>query len=406
MANAHISKRISFLTSVLTSWDGTEQRQAIRAEPRITVSYDYTGMNSAQSAWLRLLMYKRPSVVSLFPMWHAASPIIEGSSRGQKVIPVPLECLWHYRNIGAAMLWADDEHGGKAFAIKYITAHGSVGLVHRLADNWPKGVLAMPVFRGFLVPNTSHTARTGEITELTATFELLQEQASPEYFPEQFDYMFDEDIPEPWVYQRGLPARYEEAEVWRHEPQWVEDVDAEITKDANRVDYDTGAFFFDDKGMDSESREATYVFMSRQAANNAERFFWRHRGQWQSFWSPTWLHDMELVEVAPKGVTELRLRLLWYFQQYNRGTRRKTIVIFYRNETCEILKIKGYSRDDEKGQGVAFLEKPLTHTIDPQRIRMISFFLRVRFASDDLVMDYETTETTTAAITLKETNGE
>jgi len=402
--NAHISERISFLTTILLSWDGSEQRQALRQEPRRFVAYDYTGMNAEQSERLRALIYHAQSSAIPFPLWHAAAQLPDNAAAGQQDIVIPREFLWCYRNIGSVELWLDDERGGSSYDLKYITANGVLGLTSMLTANWKAlSTMAIPVFKAVLAVDNSFTARTDDISEMTLNFELLQAQNAPEYYPEQYDIHYDEAIPEVWGYQHDLPAIYQNVEVWQYEPQWADNLDGRFTKNCNRIDYDTGVFKFDAKSYNpSESREITYVLNSRQMINNVQRFFYRHKGTWKSFWAPTWIRDMDLRESAVAGATQLHVKMMWYWKYYNKSSRRKKIVVFLKDGSCQILSIAGYSRDQFSTYGVVFLEQPLAQDIRMDMILMISFFCRYRFDSDDLTIDYETSTIATTSLTLRE----
>lgn len=403
-SNAHISEKISFLTNILSAWDGSEQRQALRREPRKFVAYDYTGMNAEQSERLRALIYHAQSSAIPFPFWHAAAEMPDDAAAGQQDIVIPQEFIWCYRNIGSVELWLDDERGGSSYDLKYITANGILGLTDKLTSNWKAlSTMVMPVFKAVLAVDDSFTSRTDDISEMTLNFELLQEQNAPEYYPEQYDIDYDEVIPDIWGYQHGLPALYQGIEVWRYEPQWADNLDGNFTKNCNRIDYDTGVFKFDAKSYNpSESREVTYVLNSRQMINNVQRFFYRHKGSWKSFWAPTWINDMELLESAAAGSTQINVRMMWYWKYYNKSSRRKKIAILFKDGTCQIIDIAGYSRDQFSTYGVVFLEKALSKEIILDKILMISFFCRYRFDSDDLTIDYETSTVATTSLTLRE----
>ena len=84
-----------------------------------------------------------------------------------------------------------------------------------------------------------------------------------------------------------------------------------------------------------------------------------------------------------------------FWKYYAKSKRRRTIVIFYLNGTCEILKIAGYSIDDTGKYGKIYLENPLTHSLLKKQVAMISFFCRYRFGNDALTIDHDTLEIST-----------
>ena len=402
--NNHISEKLSYLTQIHTSWDGTEQRHALRQEPRRYIAYDYTGMKEARSQYLRALIYHSQTTAIRFPMWHAITLLQDTMYAGQAIIMIPREFIWCYRNIGSVELWLDDERGGKAFEFQYIGADGRLVLTSILTDNWKRhNAKVMPVFYGVLAKDDSFTSRNDAISEMTLNLELLREQNAPEYFPEEYDEWHDETVAPPWNFRHGLPAEYMGAEVWRYTPQWADNLDANFAKNANRIDYETGVFKFDAKSYNpQENREIKYLLHSRQMINNVQRFFMRHKGAWKSFYAPTWVSDFVLKSDGIQGSAVLEVELPWFWKYYNKSSRRKKICVMYKDGTSEIYEVAGYSRDEANTYGMIYLENELRRNIRRQDVRLICFWCRYRFDGDDLNIDYETATTATVSLTLKE----
>ncbi len=406
MMGDKITEKISYLTQVHTAWDGTEQRMALRSEPRRYVAYDYTGMESWQSQYLRMLIYSAQTQLIQFPMWHAACSLPDRQYKGQASVRVPLDILWNFRNIGALELWGGDTAGGAKYDLKYMTASGALGLQKQLKGDWPAYATAViPVFYGVLQQDDSYTNVHSDVSEMTINVELIQNQNAPD-FPAAFDEYHDEILPEESQFSFGLPASYMGAEVWRFYPQWEDDMPAQFTRNANRMDYDTGVFRFDLKSYNpGETRDVTYAAISRPEIHNMQRFFMRCKGAWKYFWAPTWVNDIALAGDQSSGQICLYADFTMFWKYYAKSSRRRTIVIFYYGGTCEILKIAGYSLDDTGRRGKIYLDGPLTHDIRKADVRCISFFCRYRFSEDDMVMDYETTGIATTKLTLKEVDG-
>jgi len=397
-----ITEKISYLTQLHTAWDGTEQRMALRSDPRRYLAYDYTGMDSWQSQYLRMIIYSAQTQLIQFPLWHAGWRLREKQYKGQASIQIPTNVLWSFRNIGAMELWLGDKAGGVKYDLKYLTGNGVLGLAKQLKTDWRPGSVVLPVAYGILQQDDSFTNIHANSSEMTINLELTQNQNAPD-FPSALDADHDEPLPYRSRRTGGLPASYMGAEVWRFYAQWEEDMSAKFTRNANRLDYNAGVFRFDLKSYNpTESWTGDYVSFSREETSNIQRFFMRRKGQWQSFWSPTWLNDIELQGDQPAGQIYLLAAFTGYWQYYQKSSRRKTIVVFYYDGTCEILKVAGYSLDDTAAYGKIYLDSPLTHDIKKARVRLVSFFCRYRFNSDDLVTDYETNEIATMQIGFQE----
>ena len=398
-----ITEKISYLTQICTAWDNSEQRMALRSEPRRYIAYDYIGIESWQSQYLRMLTYQAQTQLIQFPLWHAACRLSEQQYIGQSAVAVPTHGLWGFRNIGAVELWTDDQAGGVKYDLNYITANGALGLKKQLKSNWmADSTMAIPVFYGVLQQDSSYTNLQASATELTMNLELIQNQSAPT-FPTAWDEFHDEKMPIESQFREGMPGYYFGAEVFRYMPQWEDDLSAKFTRNANRLDYNVGVFRFDLKSYNpTESRDIKFAGISRAEIYNMQRFFMRQKGRWKSFWVPTWLNDIELAGDQPSGQTYLLTKFNQFWKYYAKTSRRKNIILFYIDGSSEILSIAGYSTDDTGTYGKIYLDEPLKHDLRIKRVRMISFFARCRFASDDLTTDYETTGIATIQMSFQE----
>lgn len=398
-----ITEKLSFETQVHEAWDGTEQRAALRSQPRRYVSYDWQAMELWHANYLHALVYSGQTDIMRFPLWHAGIQLRDKNYKDQGNIHIPVRALWPYRNIGGLLLFVDDESYSAKYDLKYLTGSGVAGLEKQLTRDWEAvSTRVVPLAYGVLQQEDSFNTYHSTYTEMTINFELTQSQKAVD-FPVALDEYHDEKVPDESAFRFGLPETYLGSEVWRWEGQWNDAVSANFSRNANRIDYNTGVFRFDVKSWDpSETLEQTYLLLCREEIHNMQRFFIRQKGKWKSFWTPTWFHDIELVGLQPAGQSFLVVRFPLYYKYYQKSKRRKRLVVFYRNNTSEFLTIAGWSTNEDGTRGKVYLESPLTHSIRPADVYLISFFLRCRFDTDDLVIDYETTETATASIQFKE----
>lgn len=399
-----ITQTISYMTQVHTSWDGSEQRIALRAEPRQSISYDYIGVNGKQSQWLRALQHGKQAQKLQFPLWHVNCRLTDSAYKNQIAVTVPKEMLWGFRNISIVEFWLDDEKGGKAYKIKYITAAGVIGLVGKLEEDWPAGkTVVVPVFYGVLTQKNTYRNATSVIAEMSVSVDILLNQHAPPY-PASLD--FEHDEPESYdahhnIYK--LPTRYQGIEVLTYAPYWTDALGSKCSRNINKIDYGTGIYRYDVKSnLSLSSYNFGIAGIDRCAVYNFQRFFMRHLGMCKSFWMPTWTSDIELVQNAQVLTNILVTKFNQDFKYYNQNNRRKKIIIFFYNREPLILDVTGYAVGDKGNHGYVYLTNPLTENLLIPQIAQISFFIRARFGSDTLKIDYETTNIATHDIELVE----
>ncbi|TWH48561.1 hypothetical protein [Sporomusa sp. KB1] len=396
-----ISETIEFLTQIHKAWDGTEQRAALRARPRRSVSYDYISMQPWQSQYLRALTYSQQTQLFQIPLWHAADKINEQIYEAQAVIPISTDCIWQYRGCSHAMVWLDDSYGGTLYTLEQLGSAGVLGLNKQFDREWERGVLTVaPVAWGVLSQADKYLNYTSALSSMTLTVEILHEAQAPA-FPGQYDEFHDEEVKLIWG--RGLPVIYNGAELFLVPPTWSDDINASFSRLANRLDNSTGAFLYDLRSPDpTETREIQYILKGRREINNLQRFFYRCKGRLHSFYAPTWLMDVELAVDAPAGQNYLLSKWPGYWKYFGGGQRRKTLLVFHKDLSASILNVAGYTTNETGELGKIYLDAPLKQALRKSDILMISYLCRYRLDNDLMTTDYETVGIAKSSLTLAE----
>ena len=394
---------MEFLTQIHTAWDNTEQRAALRPVPRRYFSYEYIGIETWQSQYLRALTYSQQTQLIQFPLWHAGTELTREATAGDDAIHIPVERIWGFRNISAVTLWQSDAEGGPVLSLRSIASDGTLGLTKELKANWHPGTCSVIPLAWIVLQQEDKFVNVHSMqTTMQINGELIANQGAPA-FPAAMDEYHDEPLKLFWG--SGLPATYQGGEIFLVPPPWTENVSASFSRNANRLDNKTGVFKYDLKSTDpSETKEIEYVATSRVEISNLQRFFCRCKGRLKSFWAPTWLSDVELAEDAPAGQSYLLVQWPMYWKYYTNGQRRKTLVAFMQGGSCRILKIAGYALDETGLRGKIYLDEPLKQLLTRAETVMLSYLCRYRLDSDTMVTDYETVDVATMTFGMKEVN--
>lgn len=406
MANdGKISETLEFLTQIHTSWNNTEQRMALRKYPRRFLSYDYIGVNSTQSEYLRALLYSRQTEQIEIPLWHAASSLPEKTFLGQTQINLEPGVLWPYRGCRGAIFWHNDQVGGDRYALQQILGDGTLKLNEQIDTiYWPKRTTVCPVSYAVLQQEDKYSLYNSVHMSMQFNLELLTNEIMV-----PIAMALDEFHDEPWQtknpWQTALPDQYMGIELFKIAPAWAADITASFIRNANKLDNQSGMVRYDLKSPDtSETKEIQYIGASRSEIYNLQRFFCRCKGRLKSFYAPTWLSDMVLAEDAPAGQGFLIVEWSMFWKYYAGLMRRRTIVIFMKNNTTQILPIAGFTTDTTGERGKVILDSKVKSTIRKNDIAMISFLCRYRHDSDTMTIDYETVEIASTAFSFAEVN--
>lgn len=399
--NNKISETLEFLTQIHKSWDDTEQRAALRTRPRRSVAYEYIGMKSKQSQYLRSLAYSQQNQIIQLPLWHAADKLKNKLWTSQASLQIPVENLWQYRGCSGLILWMNDEFGGTYYPLKEFSSNGLAALNKQAtADYEPGRTVICPVAWGVLSQADRYTHMTGEITSINIHMEMMREAQAP-MFPLALNEQHDE--PEKKLWGRNLPTEHNGFELLLRPPVWASSLNSDFARSANRLDNLTGFFRYDVKSPEStETKEIDYLLKGRNEINNIQRFFCRCKGRLHSFYAPTWLQDAEIISDSPAGSTFILVKYSMYWKYYSQSKRRKKLIVFYKDMSALIVNVAGYTTDDTGEYGKIYLESPLTRAINRKNVLMISYLCRYRLNSDSLTINYETVELATTSIPFAE----
>lgn len=404
MANT-ISETLEFKTQIHTAWDKTEQRMALRTYPRRSVSYDYYGMTAAQSQYLRALSYAKQNEKIEIPLWHAACRLKETAYANYSHVLLNTVDLWQFRGCSGIEFWRNDQEGGERYFLSALYGDGSLKLTEILDKNiHPHDAIIYPVVFGYLKPENDYAAFTSAHTMMQLNLEVLDDYGRT-YLPAALN----ESNYEPWgtktPYQDAIPSVYQGIDVFPLAPSWTGNLAANFTRNAKKLDNETGVVKYDLKSLySSENKEIEYVLTTKSEINNFQRFFSKCKGRWKSFFAPTWLSDMVLAEDAGQGQSYLIVDWPLYWKYYASMARRKLIIVFLKNGSVKILPIAGYATDQTGERGKVYLDAALTAAMKRTDVVMISYLCRYRFDSDVLTTDYATTGIATVSTVFMEVN--
>jgi len=400
-----IAETLEFKTQIHKAWDATEQRMALRTYPRRSISYDYYGMKPSQSQYLRALSYAKQNEKIEIPLWHAGCTLTESAYTNYSHVKLSTVDLWQFRGCAGIEFWHSDAKGGERYFLKSINGDGSIKLTEILEKNYPKvGTKVYPTIYGYLKPEDDYSLYTSDFMTMQLNLDILDDYAMTDLPTALNEYNF-----ETWEYttpfQKAIPASYLGIDVFPLAPSWTGDIAANFTRNANKLDNETGLVKYDLKSVySSENKDVDYVLTSKSEINNFQRFFTRCKGRLKSFYAPTWLNDMVLVEDTPNGQLFLLVEWPLYWKYYASMSRRKLIVVFLKSGAVKIFPLSGYSTDSTGKYGKVFLETALTEPLKKSNIAMISYLCRYRFDSDTLTTDYDTTGIATVSTSFAEVN--
>ena len=413
MAETKITEKYEYLTDIITSFGNKEQRIRLREKPRHTYSFDYSAMTLWDGQWLRAMMRTKINDVHLVPMWHNEMRLTEDYV-GNKLLFIRPEHMMNMEGCNMVKVFVKDDYKASGVnTLLDIDAINTNNTLH-IKDAYTIDFLDMrnaflyPVKRVALQPSSTLQYVYSNGSEVALNFEDLNYE-SPVAFPNKFLEEYDvEDS----ANRFNLPLTHDGLNLFPVSPQWISDDSLSLTVDkwVTRLDNETGSFFYDVKTTNSyDIMTFDLTLMNKPAINNMIRFFRKVCGRWKPFYVPSWANDIEVW-------TDIRATdnyILTDFHNldrlYNRNGRRKKIVIFTKDWKSYIYDIFTWKRLDFIGKNgnvkhlcEVILNKQVGVSLPKSNILMVSFLNFVRFDSDELVLNYETTNEAQTTLVMKE----
>lgn len=411
MSGSNITEKYEYKTDIITSYDGHEQRIKTRQEPRRFFSYNYDAMNMYQAQWLRGLGRIRQSDAYYIPMWQA--PIYLAQPHyGGKALYVQKEYLYNLKDCQYIELFVTDD-----------VNQGGINLVNQIvdiqeteSDIWllglklpikrhlnPKNTWIFPLRNCSIQPSSSLSYMFSNGTSMTHNFEDLLQKPVNLVLPSKIVADADYKGKNRW----NLPKYIDSKEVLQIEPTWADDESVKLSMDKNvsRLDNETGIFVYDLKNVKSyDIHTYQYILLNQEMIHNMIRFFRRIGGMWKSFYYPTWVNDLQVVEDIKANDNYIIVGWNKISQYYVNNRRLKKIVIFTKDWKSYIFDVVTYSdiKIGDNTYGKVVLSKSTAIDLNKENILMVSYLNLVRLDHDDLQLNYETNVVANTTLTMKE----
>ena len=408
-----ITEKYEYLTDIITSYDGSEQRLKLRQYPRHFLTYDYSAMDLYQAQYLRGIMRMRQTDMWYIPMWHTPAYLVENFVADGFALKIDPDYLYPFNECEYLTIHIEDDATdslGKNITreVNRYTAT-EIELRNRIRKRLEvENTFIYPLRRCIVQPTVGLSYGYSNGTEVAITFEDLNVK-SRVHLPQSIRYEYEKITEQ---YNRwDLPEKFNDLEVFFIEPRWKDDDDNQLSVDKNtfRMDNETGVFMYDLKNNHSyDTHSYNMLFETRPKINNLIKFFKRMCGRYKTFYMPTWANDFEIVRDISAGQSAIYTKFKRLYKFYLGNGTQKYIVIFTKDWKSYIYKIMSYSYENltvgstvEK-YGKLLLQEQIEVSLNVEDILMCSYFNLVRFDDDALTIEYESNIVARANITVKE----
>ncbi len=372
-----------FKTDIITTDDGTEQRRAVRNEPRQVLEFDaaQTGEDMREIQDF-LVQYQTDRLVMANPIDVGRSVV--AMAPGSIVMPIDVRKTWmiaetevilrHGRRMETRTIAAVNQNAG-VWTITFVESSGA---------NWPVGTYVHRVMRGRIGSNLSSSHLTTRAMTMPLKFSL--------------EVGTDLYIPTPVNPANLVGSR----EIWRKVPNWRNGVDVDYEYLREELDYSFGRQdYYTPNKLPNRVIKGDYIGMNYTDVNEVISFFVRHKGRRNAFLFMTGEDDIPYNAIVG-GLPFISVSGQKFGRYYadNRIYRRVGLRMFAGNTVHGLIDQILFNPDTDTS--VINLRDNLPIGIYNQStMHGVSWVLACRMGSDRLDIDWLTDERAQFSLTFQ-----
>lgn len=358
-----VSEELQFKTSITRSQDGTEQREAMRRNPRLTLQF---GTVLTQAGLQRHMADLAAGSSELFYLpfsWRNVdldSPATAGSAI-LEVVEVP---FWLVP--GSLIVISD---GATEEAAEVASVSGTT--VTLVAD------LSLGYAAGSRV-NQAYLARAQDNVQFEATLSGLW----------QGNIRYDVDpgsLAE--AAPTSTPGTFEGREVWMEKPNWRRA--PRLQFEGERSVFDPGRGKIALAAWENDIKQTVtleYTGLNRDRSEALIAFFKRMKGRRTGFYMPTWADDVPVETTSLAGTSSLEVTGGGFRAAYENSRVYNVLAARWSGGSYQVNRVVGFA--DAGGNTSLTMRDAWAQDVTPETT--ISFCPQWRFASDTLSVEWQT----------------
>lgn len=375
-----VIERLEWLTEILESRAGIEQRIRIRQGPRREFEYRLRVANDKQRVLLENLLIGGQARAYSMPVWPDQQIAATTIASGALTIPVVTQYRdFEIDNLVALVNGVDIELA----EISAVLAN-SLTIKSPLNKTWPAGSRIIP-------------ARSASLQQTGLQFEYFSDAIGDSATRFSVDLEWTIPAITETADYRGLP-------VLLTRTNWSASLHADYSRKTREIDFLVGLRVLDDQSDFSRIRRSHRFFLNGSQAIFDFRVWLQARsGRLKPFWLPSHQNDLMVLNPVASSSTALQVEHRGYAQNTNSFQARRDIMIetnagqrYYRRITA--------ATDNVTSEDLV-IDSPLGVTLQPSDIRRVSFMPLVRLDADAVEIAHHTdqlAEASLTVITLKE----
>jgi hypothetical protein len=362
-----VTERYEWLTDIITSWNGSEQRVKLRATPRreIEAHLQVFGLDFVRKLQSTLFGWQSRSY--LIPFWPDYYLLNAELPAGSTVIPNVPTVDSEFITGGVALLFNAIDHNESVQLLAVQPNQLILDLPTQ--QTWPAGTRIYSAKFARIASQQTITRPTRHMLDMQAKFIVTDNSGLIEA--------------EGAILYKGYPVLLDI-------PNEVGVLSEDLLRPLLEFDSETVNPVVDDPiGYTTIVRRMDWLLKSRKERADFRKWLYARAGRWKPFWMPSWNEDFKLVSLLAGTDTKLVVEFAFYKRFVPATPMRDALMIELFNGTRifkDILSVDEISETEEN----VFIDSPVGFDIQPQEVRRISYLNLSRLGSDTVEIFHET----------------
>lgn len=376
--STNVQVTYEFMTEIITSRAGKEQRIAKRDDPRLMIEYSTTVADRDLRATLGLLAADQDTM-TLMADWVQPMSLAAAVSAGSTLVIVEDAEGWMRSTTGIIFVWEEDGRTRSANSVISSRSGNNVTLTLSMPTDIPLHAHAYRMWTGHLNTSIGGSFAGDRMAEVKVIFDV--------------DPGFENFAAIP-----AAPETYGGYELLSLEPDWSRPFDAEFIGNLEVLDYGFGRKAFTRPvAFNSRLMKFGYMLDGRDEVDYFVNLFCRMSGQQGEFRMPTFTEDLSLRSAASSGDTQIRVIGSDVAANFGSSTIYDAIVIFLMDGTRIMRTVSSMTPTGDDTLIDLTSTMPTVALDDVDRISWMPVW---RFASDQLVVQWETDQSAIVSLSL------
>lgn len=364
-----VTERLEWVTDILASDNGAEQRRSLRIAPRTEFEFALA-VEGPERAFLDNLLITHGAGTWLLPVWHAVEVVAVSVASGASTLTCgpTADSLFE---AGMSVVIMNDAFTWETATIQSVGA-SSITLTTALTNDWAVGTRVMPIRKARLLEQPTLRSFSDAAVSADMQFQIVEAQGDPATVPGLVDM-----------------DSYLGFAVLHQAPEERETLDRNYERMVVTFDNGSHPVVWKDKaGRAFTMQQFGWTLEGRAQHRAFETMLKGLRGRGIPLWVPTYMRDFEVVEDIDAGDTTLAVGRCGFTQAGGPRDDRQHLMI----ETASVTYYRKIADSAEQSDGseTLLLNTALPAAVAADDVLRVCFMTLMRLNSDTVEIGHLT----------------